>query len=89
MTKEITVPKGKDYVSISASGHKYISVIDANGNQIFRSNSPAETVTAALGPGSYTVDTDGKLGKIDYGSLDERHRAGRPMDANSPPPQRT
>ena len=85
MNKEITVPKGKDFVSISASGHKYITLIDAKGNEVFRSNSPAESVTAAVEPGSYTVDTDGKIGKIDYGTLDERYRKGRPIDAGKPP----
>src|SRR3954453_3695883 len=67
MSKQITVPKGKDYVSIAASGHKYIRILDAEGNEIFRSNSPAESVTAVLDPGSYTVESDGRIGKVDYG----------------------
>lgn len=85
MSKQITVPKGKDYVSIAASGHKFIRVLDVDGNEIFRSNSPAESVTALLDSGSYTIDSDGKIGKVDYGNLDARLRTGRPADASKPP----
>ena len=85
MYKDITIPEGKDFVGISASGHKYIRLLDPQGNEIFRSNSPGEYVTAAVEPGSYTIDTDGKIGKIGYGSLDERYRKGRPIDAGKPP----
>lgn len=87
MSKQITVPKGKDYVSIAASGHKYIRILDAEGNEIFRSNSPAESVTAVLESGSYTVDSDGRIGKVDYGNLDARLRTPRPADASKPPTQ--
>lgn len=85
MNKEITVPKGKDFVSISVSGHKYVRLLDAEGTEIFRSDSPGEYVTAAVEPGKYTVDTDGKIGKVDSGALDERHRKGRLADAGKPP----
>jgi hypothetical protein len=85
MNKEITVPKGKDFVSISASGHKYIRLVDAEGNEIFRSNSPGESITAIVDPGRYNVDTDGKVDKVDYGALDERYRNRRPLDAGKPP----
>ena len=84
MNKKITVPKGKDVVSISASGHKYVRLLDEEGNEVFRSNSPGELVTAVVEPGSYIVDTDGKLGKVDLDSADPRHR-GRPADAGKPP----
>jgi hypothetical protein len=85
MNKEFTVPKGKDFAIISASGHKYVRVLDAEGNEIFRSNSPGEFVTAIVDPGRYNVDTDGKIDKVDYGTLDERYRKGRPVDAGKPP----
>lgn len=85
MNKEFTVPKGKDFAIISASSHKYVRVLDAEGNEIFRSNSLGEVVTAIVDPGRYNVDTDGKIDKVDYGSLDERYRKGRPVDAGKPP----
>ena len=85
MNKEITVPRGKDFVNISASGHKYIRLLDAEGNEILRSNAPGESVTAVVDPGRYTVDTDGKIDKVDFGTLDERYRKGRPVDAGKPP----
>ena len=85
MHKDITIPDGKDFVGISASGHKYIRLLDSQGNEVFRSNSPGEYVTAAVEPGSYTIDTDGKISKIGYGSLDERYRKGRPIDVEKPP----
>lgn len=84
MTKEITVPKGKDFASISVTGHQYVRVLDAGGNEVLRSNSPSEYVTAALDPGRYTVESDGKIGKVDFGSLDERVRKTR-VDASKPP----
>jgi hypothetical protein len=85
MNREITVPKGKDFVSISASGHKYVRLMDAKGNEILRSSSPGGYVTAAIEPGVYTIDTDGKIGEVGYGSLDKRYRADRPIDAGQPP----
>ena len=50
---------------------------------------PPLPVLSVLFDGTGSVSSDGKLGKIDYGSLDERYRAGRPLDAGSPPQQRT
>lgn len=85
MNQQVTVPKGKDFVSISASGHKYIRLLDVEGNEIFRSNSPGELVTAIVDPGRYNVDTDGKIDKVDYGILGERYRKGRPLDSGKPP----
>ena len=87
MSKQITIPKGKDYVSIAASGHKYVRILDAGGNEVFRSNPPAESVTAVLGPGDYTVDSDGKIGRVDYGNLEAHLRPVRPLDATKPPAQ--
>jgi hypothetical protein len=69
MKKLIEVPEGKNVVGLSVSGHSYVRLLDSNGNETFRFDSPGEHITAVVRPGTYTIETDGKLGKIDVISL--------------------
>lgn len=87
MKKVIEVPNGKDTVSVSVSGHSHVRLFDSNGTETFRFQSPGEHITAVVRPGSYTIETDGKLGKIDLGSA-ERLQAKREFDALKPPTAR-
>jgi len=89
MNKQLEVPKGKDIVSMSLSGHTFVRLLDAKGEEIFRSASPAQDVMAVVQPGTYTAETDGKLGKYEVGSLESlapnlRSRAAG-ADATKPP----
>jgi hypothetical protein len=84
MKKAIEVPKGKDTVGISVSGHSHVRLLDSNGAETFRFQSPGEHITAVVLPGSYTVETDGKLGKIDLTSAERLKGAGK-FDAMNPP----
>lgn len=89
MNKQIEVPKGKDIISVSLSGHTFARLLNAKGDEVFRSASPAQDVTAVVQPGAYTVDTDGKLGKIELSSLesfDPAFRSRPAADATKPPP---
>jgi hypothetical protein len=88
MQKPIDVPKGSDVVGVSVTGHTFVRLLDARGDETFRSESPAEQVTAVVKPGTYTVDTDGKLGKIETAALEPRLRGPIPADATKPPPPR-
>lgn len=81
--KDLTVAKGKEVVSLSVSGHKYVRIIDDKGNEAFRSDSPGD-VTALLPPGKYTIDTDGTVGKVDAGEIDKKYR-GKVYDGEKPP----
>jgi hypothetical protein len=83
MKKVIEVPRGKDTVGISVSGHSHVRLLDSNGAETFRFQSPGEHITAVVRAGSYTVETDGKLGKIDLTST-ERLK-GAEFDAMKPP----
>jgi hypothetical protein len=83
--KELTVPKGKDVVSLAVSGHKYVRIIDAAGNEAFRSDAPGEAVSAILPPGNYTIDTDGKIGKADVGALDSKRGEAASYDGTKAP----
>jgi hypothetical protein len=88
MNKPLEVPKGKDIISLSLSGHTFVRLLNAKGDEIFRSASPAQDVTAVVQPGAYTIDTDGKLGKVELTSLESLHPAfcQRPAaDAAKPP----
>ena len=85
MKKTIEVPKGKDLVGISVSGHSHVSLRDSAGSETFRFESPGEHITAVVPPGSYTVETDGKLGKVEV-MVVEQHRRGGEFDATKPPP---
>jgi hypothetical protein len=85
MKKAIEVPKEKNVIGISVSGHFYVKLLDANGTETFRFQSSGEHITAVVPPGSYTIETDGKLGKIDLGSA-ERLQDKREFDALKPPP---
>lgn len=83
MKQELNVTKDNDVVTIPVTGHKYVFIIDKQGNQVFRSDSPGEQVNAILPPGSYTIDTDGKLGNVGHGALEARHRGEH--DGTKPP----
>ena len=87
MNKQLEVPKGKDIISVSLSGHTFVRLLNAKGDEIFRSASPAQDVTAVVQPGAYTIDTDGKLGKIELTSLESLDPAfrRRPADGTKPP----
>ena len=88
MKKQLSVPKGNDVVGLWATGHTYIRLLDAKGDAVFRFDSPGEHVTAAVQPGDYTIETDGKLGKVELSSPDPRLRAGREADSMKPPKPR-
>ncbi len=83
--KQLDVPKGSNIVGISVTGHTYVRLLDTKGDETFRFDSPGEHVTAAVGPGTYTIDTDGKLGKIELSSLDLKSRGTSQADATKPP----
>jgi len=86
MKKQLDVPKGNDIVGVSVTGHTYVRLVNSNGEETFRFDSPGEHVTAAVQPGTYTIDTDGKLGKVELTSLDPSLRSGRGgFDATKPP----
>jgi hypothetical protein len=92
MKKPLDVAKGKDLVTLSLTGHTYVRLLDAKGDEVFRSASPAESVTAVVQPGSYTVETDGKLAKYEVGSLESLgpHLGARAaVDATKPPEPKT
>jgi hypothetical protein len=84
MKKTIEVPKGNDLVGLPVSGHSYVRVLDAAEREVFRFDSPGEHVTAVLAPGTYTVETDGKVGKIEFGAA-RRLLEMRELDALKPP----
>jgi hypothetical protein len=84
MKKLIEVPEGKNVVGLSVSGHSYVRLLDSNGNETFRFDSPGEHITAVVRPGTYTIETDGKLGKIDLAAAD-RLRGTAEFDAMKPP----
>jgi hypothetical protein len=81
---ELTVAKGKEVVSLSVSGHKYVRVLDEKGNEVFCSDSPGESVSALLPAGKYTIESDGTVGKVDAAEIDKRHR-DRVYDGEKPP----
>jgi hypothetical protein len=85
MKKQLNVPKGSDLVSLWVTGHTYVRLLDSKGEETFRFDSPGEHVTAATPPGDYTIETDGKLGKVEVASLNPRLRSGREADATKPP----
>lgn len=85
MKKQFNVPKGNNVVALWVTGHTYVQLLDSTGEETFRLDSPGEHVTATVEPGkAYTVDTDGKLSKYEFTSLDPRFTAG-PADATKPP----
>jgi hypothetical protein len=87
MKKPLEIPKGKDVVSLLVSGHSYVRLLDSNGHEIYRFQSPGEHANAVVGPGSYTIETDGKLGTIDLSSSDRRQSRVE-FDALKPPRSR-
>ncbi len=87
MQKKIKVPLGKDLVSLAVSGHSYVRLLDANGKETFRFDSPGEHVTAVVSPGRYVIDTDGKVGKVQFPSA-ARLRQRSEFDRTKPPSAR-
>ena len=89
MKKQLDVPKGNDVIGMSVTGHTYIRLLDAKGEETFRFDFPGEHVTAVVQPGNYTVDTDGKLGTVEFQTLNPLlHpllRTRREADATKPP----
>ena len=85
MKKQLNVTKGYDVVGIWLTGHTYVRLLDSKGNETFRFDSPGEHVTAAVESGEFTIETDGKVGKVETAALDQRHRIGRAADAMKPP----
>jgi hypothetical protein len=85
MTKTIEVPKGKGVLGVAVTGHTYLRLLDAQGRETFRSDSAGEHITAAVQPGSYTLESDGRIGKIDYAPLPARLAAGQESDPARPP----
>jgi hypothetical protein len=88
MKQQLDVPKGSDVIGLSVTGHTYVRLLDAKGEETFRFESPGEHVTAVVQPGNYTVDTDGKLGKVEFSSLAPHLRSRREADATKPPKPR-
>ena len=86
MKKQINVPKGSDIVGLSVTGHTYVRLLNSKGEETFRFDSPGEHVTANVQPGDYTVETDGKIGKVEPAALKSQSR-GR-ADGLKPPKPR-
>jgi hypothetical protein len=77
----VTVPKGKDLLVISATGHSYVSLRDARGEERSRV-AGGRHVTLRVSPGIYVLETDGKIKRVTLGRLD---RAPASWDARKPP----
>jgi hypothetical protein len=92
MRKQLDVPKGNDIIGMSVTGHTYIRLLDAKGEETFRFDSPGEHVTAFVQPGNYTADTDGNLGTVEFHTLNPLmhplSRSRREADATKPPKPR-
>ena len=86
MKKTIEIPKGKEILGIAISGHTYVRLLDTNGSETFRFDSPGEHVTAVVTPGTYTIETDGKLGRTDLATNERSRRVEHA--ALKPPPSR-
>jgi hypothetical protein len=85
MTKQLNVPKGKDSVGVWVTGHTYVRLLNSEGEETFRFDSPGKHVTAAVQPGRFTIETDGKLGKVELASLPPHLRTGLRADSTKPP----
>jgi hypothetical protein len=85
MKQQLNVPKGNDIVSVWAKGHTYVRLIDSKGEETFRFQSPGEQITAAVKPGEYTIDTDGKLSKVELASLNSKLKHSYEGDSTKPP----
>jgi len=85
MNRKLTIPRDKDVVRMTVTGHSYVRLLDENGQEIFRFQSPGRHVTAVVRPGRYTVETDGKLGRLELAALEPRLRAARQFDLRKPP----
>jgi hypothetical protein len=85
MTKELTVPKGKDVVNVSVTAHTHVRLMDAQGKETFRFDSPGQHFTAFVRPGHYTIETDGKVGEVEFATLEPHIRTRSEADATKPP----
>jgi hypothetical protein len=85
MIKDLNVPKGKDLVGVWVTGHTYLRLMNSEGAETFRFDSPGNHVTAVVQPGPYTIETDGKLGEVKLVSLPPHLRTGREADSTKPP----
>ena len=84
MQKRFKVGKGKELVGLSVAEHTFVRLLDRNGHETFRFDSPGEHVTAVVSPGLYRVDTDGQILKIELTSV-ERLRRRSEFDSTKPP----
>ena len=87
MNKEIDVPKGKEVVSVRMSEHTHIRLLNSKGEETFRFDSPGNHVSAVVPAGRYTIETDGKLGEVEYASLPSHLPGLSEADATKPPAQ--
>ena len=85
-TRALTVPKGKEVLTVWASGHTHLLLRDAEGEVRSRSDSDGKHVSFTVTPGRYTLESDGRLRKVTLGRLSTqraaaRHRRDRPPKA--------
>jgi hypothetical protein len=85
MKKQLNVPKGNDVVGLNVTGHTYVRLVNSRGEETFRFDSPGEHVTATVQPGDYTIETDGKIGKVELAALEPRLRGRGGADSMKPP----
>jgi len=62
MNRKLTIPRGKDVVRMTVTGHSYVRLLDENGQEIFRFQSPGRHVTAVVRPGRYRWRLTASLG---------------------------
>jgi hypothetical protein len=85
MNKSLKVSRGKDLLTVSLSGHSYVRLLDEDGAEAFRADSPTRHVNARVKPGRYVIETDGKIQKAALTAVEARHRDTRETDASKPP----
>ena len=85
MTKEIDVPQGSGAIAITVTDHKYVRLLNSRGDETFRFDSTGRHITAVVQVGHWTIETDGKLDKVETGQLPERLRHRHEFDATKPP----
>jgi len=85
MSQSVEVPKGKDTLNLWITDHTYVRLVNSEGDETFRSDSPGKHVTAIVQPGRFTIETDGKMEKVEPASLPSNLRSGGEFDATKPP----
>lgn len=68
--RKVTIPRGKNLMIILATNHTYIVLQNAVGQECFRSRSKSKHINIVVAPGRYTIETDGKLGRVSLTKLD-------------------